>query len=612
MGFIENGTAYFASDYLPTARTLESVIRQEGRLDVDFALDVLFQCLEILESIHAKGVLHRDLKPSNILLSAKGEITLIDFGASREWHADASTTHTVLFTPGYAPLEQMAERARRGPASDLFSLSATTYEMLAGRSPESATDRASGVALTPIRTVRPDVDTTVAQALEAGLALKYSDRPQSAAEFRELLSVPSDDGKASDLQMLDSQMVRLRRFSFERRQCPSCGGLLEEPRPLKKGTCPVCQDGQIRLRKIVAGVCPFCRVAPLKLVKNSNPIHTCPKCQKGWLTLHKKGLVAKQWSATCPDCHAEFGNEQLLSTQPSEFGRSNQVWHCSECGAQLDELADGRLRAIRGGSSKFSDLYPEEWDCIAAGLEPGAGNAECTACGADYFKEGSQVTLLAAVNDPYRFAEGYLGRLLDEEDTRWMAVGKFSAKPGLVCVACHTEFDRDGENLRLVRTSNRRLARWQDRLQTLEDWHRLAQDLPTIVDESEFRQSLLDLIVSEYQKGAIGFDTENNVIWRGPAVNLDTNSNGTLTLNCQELLFGGMFRKVKVPFEAISAASAKGDTLTLRVAGDSEPLQLLVEPMELTVELQSGRYSVRLTAEDLASRVSQEIQLART
>ncbi|MBC8065934.1 MAG: serine/threonine protein kinase, partial [Chlorobia bacterium] len=109
LGFAENGTAYFATDYLPNAETLEKLIQKEGRMEVDGALDILYQCLEILEAIHEKGVLHRDLKPSNILLNANGEVTLIDFGAAREWQADSATTHTVLFTPSYAPLEQMAE-----------------------------------------------------------------------------------------------------------------------------------------------------------------------------------------------------------------------------------------------------------------------------------------------------------------------------------------------------------------------------------------------------------------------------------------------------------------------------------------------------------------------
>ena len=59
--FGQNGTAYFATDYLPNAKTLEQVIREEGRLEVQGALDIFYQCLEVLEAIHARGVLPRDL-----------------------------------------------------------------------------------------------------------------------------------------------------------------------------------------------------------------------------------------------------------------------------------------------------------------------------------------------------------------------------------------------------------------------------------------------------------------------------------------------------------------------------------------------------------------------
>ncbi len=117
--FVENGTAYFATDHVWNSRTLQELLDVEGRMDSDGALDIFFQLLETLEALHAKHVLHRDIKPSNILLAPDGHAILIDFGAAREWLADISQRQTILFTPGYAPLEQLAERAARGPATDL-------------------------------------------------------------------------------------------------------------------------------------------------------------------------------------------------------------------------------------------------------------------------------------------------------------------------------------------------------------------------------------------------------------------------------------------------------------------------------------------------------------
>ncbi|MCC7228784.1 MAG: protein kinase, partial [Fimbriimonadaceae bacterium] len=441
LGFVENGTAYFATDYLPNAITLEKLLQGEGRMDVDGALDIFYQVLEILETVHAKGILHRDLKPSNILLSPAGEVTLIDFGAAREWHADSSITHTVLFTPNYAPLEQMTERARRGPATDLYALCATVYEMLSGRKPESATERASGVPWTPLLTLRPEVDPSITKAIELGLALKYSDRPQSVQAMRDQMAHREENATVNTLFELDARMVRLQRFSFERRQCPACSGLLDEPRPLRKGVCPVCHEGTIKKREIHPGKCPCCRTTVLKRFHNLDPMRTCPSCRKGWLQIRKKGLLSKEIVATCPLCESEFaGTQTEANARPwsdylAESGRSEFVMHCDNCRSQFDELADGRLLAVvSNGNLRYDRLYPEEWDCVAAGLEPGTGNAECLVCSADFYVDGDQVTLLATKDDPFGFAKEHLGRLLTFEDNRWMAVGKFSPNPGLVCL----------------------------------------------------------------------------------------------------------------------------------------------------------------------------------
>jgi len=614
LGFQENGTAYYATDYLPNATTLERLIQAEGRMDAEGALDIVYQLLETLEQVHKKGVLHRDIKPSNILVGPDGEATLIDFGAAREWHADSATHHTVLFTPGYAPLEQLAERARRGPATDLYALCATAYEMLTGKRPVSATDRATGVPLVPLLTLRSDIEGPVAAALEAGLALKYGDRPQSVEAFRELLSDFEEPTTRNSLLEYDAKMVRLQRFAFERRQCPACEhGLLEEPRPLRKGICPVCHEGTIKRREIHAGLCPVCRISPLREFQNVDPMHTCPTCGKGWLAIKKKSLLSKEIVADCPDCQAHFeGNATEANGRPwsdllAESGRSEKVWRCEGCGAQLDEEADGRLLlVISERPLKHERLYPEEWDCAAAGLEPGAGNAECILCGADYYLNDDNVTLLGAKDDPFGFAKYHLGRLLTLEDNRWMGVGKLSPHPGLVCHQCSTEFDRDGDYLRLVRTRNRILLRHLDEPIKLVDWHRLAEGLPTVSEETEFKEGLTSEIVVSYEAGEVGFDDQNRTLWRGPAARTDQDASNTLVITREEIQFGGVFRKWKLPFDAILTASADEDVVWLKVSGEPAPIGFAIVPIEFTTHLESGRYSVELGAANLANRILHE------
>jgi serine/threonine protein kinase len=618
--FAELGTAYYVTEHLADARTLEQIIRQERMLTVDGALDIFFQILETLEIVHRKGVLHRDIKPSNILVTPKGNAVLIDFGSAREWHGDAELTHTVQFTPGYAPPEQMSERARRGPATDIYSLCATLYHSLTGDPPASASERVSGTRYVPLSECRPDVESSVGLAIDRGLSLAYSERPQTLPEFRTLLSTTEEEvEKPSTLDMLDDQLLRLDRFAFNRRSCPSCNQLLLQPRPLKRGQCPVCTEGMIRRREIHDRRCPSCRAGYLHARQNSWPSLICPCCKENWLSVRRKGILNAESIAQCSRCSAKFEGTgdslTLVEDATSQFelgssgtatqwltrsGRAREIHCCDGCDAQFDLLPDGRLtQVLPQPHLRFRALYPEEWARVSAGLEPGAGNAECDRCAAEYFLENDRLTLLSAHEDPNLFAETFVGRLLSLETARWLGVDKESPRPGFVCEACPTEFDLDGEYLRLVRTKNLRLARFVDQPRTREDWHRIAQALPTISEEESFLASIDDALRASYRAGDIGFDTSNQTLWKGPAERDSQNS--TLLITRSEATFGGPFRKWRTPTDAIERAEAEGDYLSLFLTGYRDPVVYRIDPVELIAHMKSGERAIRLEAADLVA-----------
>ncbi|MDP1838121.1 MAG: protein kinase, partial [Reyranella sp.] len=185
--FLEvNGTAYIVMQLLQ-GETLESRLKRSGPFKAPDIDRIIWPLLDGLEQVHGTGFLHRDIKPANILLDAEGNPTLIDFGASRAAMAGRSAALTAIFTPGYAAAEQMTS-ARQGPWTDIYGLSATLYHAITGHAPPGAFDRMLDDGYEPLgQRVLPGFSPGLLIGLDAGLALRASDRPQSIAGWRPIL-----------------------------------------------------------------------------------------------------------------------------------------------------------------------------------------------------------------------------------------------------------------------------------------------------------------------------------------------------------------------------------------------------------------------------------------
>ncbi|WP_158221207.1 serine/threonine-protein kinase, partial [Kineosporia sp. R_H_3] len=97
------------------------------------AAAVALAVAEGLRAAHDRGVLHRDVKPQNVLRSSTGGVALADFGISVR---SADEVTSAASTPTYAAPEVLRDHTAASPASDVFSLAATLYALLAGHPPQ--------------------------------------------------------------------------------------------------------------------------------------------------------------------------------------------------------------------------------------------------------------------------------------------------------------------------------------------------------------------------------------------------------------------------------------------------------------------------------------------
>jgi serine/threonine protein kinase len=135
-----NGTIYMVMDFID-GETYEARLRRIGReLDQESLMKVMGPILDGLQEVHSKNLLHRDIKPENILINARNQPVLIDFGSARS-SIGATMTMTSIVTHGYSPIEQYQTKGRMGPWTDIYALGAVMCRAMTGEKPPVAADR---------------------------------------------------------------------------------------------------------------------------------------------------------------------------------------------------------------------------------------------------------------------------------------------------------------------------------------------------------------------------------------------------------------------------------------------------------------------------------------
>ncbi|MBS2014683.1 MAG: serine/threonine protein kinase [Deltaproteobacteria bacterium] len=144
VGELEDHCPYMVMEFLE-GRDLARVLKEDGPLPVEDAVDCMLQVCEALAQAHAQGIVHRDLKPANLFLTRTEEnaphVKVVDFGISKIVDAklpagdkkEMTNAFTVLGSPRYMAPEQLRNSKDVDSRADLWSVGAVLYQLVTGK-----------------------------------------------------------------------------------------------------------------------------------------------------------------------------------------------------------------------------------------------------------------------------------------------------------------------------------------------------------------------------------------------------------------------------------------------------------------------------------------------
>lgn len=206
--FEENQTAYIIMEYLD-GETLAVKLKREGAMAPDEAIALLMPIMESLEAVHKEGILHRDIAPDNIFITNDGEAKLIDFGAARYATTGYSMSLTVLIKPGFSPEEQYRTRGDQGPHTDVYSMAATLYRTITGKTPPDSLKRrvefekSNKDILFPLHKFAKDIPENTENAIMNALNVRIEDRTPTMEAFIGELKSPTVKRVGNKIRRID-------------------------------------------------------------------------------------------------------------------------------------------------------------------------------------------------------------------------------------------------------------------------------------------------------------------------------------------------------------------------------------------------------------------------
>jgi len=199
----QDGWHYLVMEYLD-GLDVGCLARRTGPLFVADACEIVRQAALGLDAIHSAGLVHRDIKPSNLMLIRSGVVKVLDLGLVLDGDDPISvddrltTVGHLMGTVAFMSPEQLADSRDVDARADVYSLGATLFRLIAGRTPH---ERQGGLtkqilAITQtdaprLDTIRDEVPAEVVELVDRMLARDPERRPATAGEIAEQLETPA-------------------------------------------------------------------------------------------------------------------------------------------------------------------------------------------------------------------------------------------------------------------------------------------------------------------------------------------------------------------------------------------------------------------------------------
>jgi serine/threonine protein kinase len=218
------GLYYFSMEYIDGV-TVDDLIRHDGPIGLDKIIHVTLQVCEALGYLSDQGIVHRDIKPANIMVMKDGTVKLADFGFIQQAVVDRELMQegTTIGTPDYISPEQARGERDLDVRSDIYSLGASVYHMLAGKTMYSGSCSTVmrshiDVQAPDLKTMRGDIPERLVEIVGKMTAKSPTDRYQSPDDVQKDLEVFKLDlaGNSGELPTSKSGILNVINAEKER------------------------------------------------------------------------------------------------------------------------------------------------------------------------------------------------------------------------------------------------------------------------------------------------------------------------------------------------------------------------------------------------------------